>query len=154
MALFRMPLNPGSLVVSFNCISHRQIDSFVSRSQSCGPGRVTFNKASILFWHASLSACCLPWPVLRYQHPGHPSLRPHFSKSDPRKYVLATLFSQNFSWRSGHHLSGSLHSNLNVERIVTAIWGPGTARISSILPASHLSDSGILPDVRRPGLAR
>ena len=39
------PWVPGR--VSFNCISQRTIDSFVSRSQSCGPGRVAFQQTFI-----------------------------------------------------------------------------------------------------------
>ena len=73
------------------------------------------------------------------------------AKVGPRYLV----FHQHFSWVSGHHLSGSLHSNLDVERTVTPIWGPTEWLASpSILSASHLSDSGLSPDVRRPCLDR
>ena len=74
--------------VSFNCTSQRAI--VASRAD---PHESPPNKASILLRHASLWVCYRPWPVLRYPHPGQPSLRPHCSKSALRRKVLATLFS-------------------------------------------------------------
>ena len=67
------------------------------------------------------------------------------AKVGPRNFV----FQQHFSWVSGHHLSGSLNSNLDVERIVTAILRPGSdphLEYAVSVPPLRL---GYSPDVRR-----
>ena len=136
-----MPGETGSLAAC--CVSQCAIDSFVSRSQSCRPRRVTHQQAfnpppacfaaSLL---ASLAISQIPTPATNLAET--PPLKVCPAKVGPRYLV----FHQHLSWVSGYHLRGSLHSDLNVERIVTAIRG--TARIPSILSGSHLSDSGIL----------
>ena len=84
------------------------------------------------------------WPVRRYQHPRQPSLRPHRSKSAVKVGPRHFVFHQHFFWVSGHHLSGSHHSNLDVERTVTAIWGPWNrshSEYSVRVPSLRLKDS-------------
>ena len=73
-----------------------------------------FNRASVLLRHASLWVCCLPSPVLKYQHPGHPSLRPQWSKSALRKYVLAP--------RVVLSLPSGDHGNARIPRVRSAIF--------------------------------
>ena len=107
--------------VSFNCISQCTTDSFVSRSQACGPRRVAFQQA----FH-SPPTCAVSILSLTTSQVLAP--RATFtetpSKSALRRLVLVTSFlHQHFSRVSGHH-RGSVHSNLNVERTVTAIWRP------------------------------
>ena len=113
-------------------------------------GRVSFNcigQCTTFFWSAAAiradpdeSPLNRPCPVLKYRHPGHPSLRPHRSKSDLRRLCPPSKLRQG----RRHYLSGSLCSDFGVERSVTAVWRPGIARIPSIRSASHLSDLGIL----------
>ena len=52
--------------------------------------------------------------------------------------------SQLRAWGTKHHLRGSLHPDLNVERDVPAVQRKRDRSIPSIRSASHLSDSGIL----------
>ena len=120
LALHSMPLTPGSLAA---CLS----------TADAAPTESPFNKPSILFRHASLCAC-LSWPVPRYRQPGRRSLLCERGSSllcSPSALLLGL----------GHNFSGSLHSNLDVERIVTAIWGPesGTSQ------HNILASGGTLP---------
>ena len=109
LALFSMPLTPGSLAACLSTASAgaRLILSSAAAHRAA-PIESPFNRPSIFFGHAALCACCLPWPVLRYRHPGQPSLRPHCSKSALRRWVLATLFSINTSPGSRGTISDGL----------------------------------------------
>ena len=77
------------------------------------PAELPFNRPSILFRHASLRACGLPWPFLRYRHPRRPSLR------------LAARSLPCEGWSSLPCFPSTLLLGL-----------------ASVLPASHFSDSG------------
>ena len=91
-SVFLSLLDPWSRVVQL----HQQctIDSFVSRSQSCGPSRVTFQQAFNSPPTFAVSCASPACPVLKYRHPGQPSLIPQsFEVWSLRMYVLATLFS-------------------------------------------------------------
>ena len=107
--------------VSFNCIGQRTIDSFIGRSQSCGPTGSPFRKPSILLRHASLCACCRPWPVLRYLQPGQPSLRPHCSKSALRRLVLPLCSPSAPLLSILSHLSDSRILLMFAERVLIAV---------------------------------
>ena len=116
---------PGRM--SLDCISQCPIDSLIGILSSVAASRVDsagspLSRPSILLRHASLWACCRPWQVLRCRHPGQPSLRPHCSKSALRRYVLTTLFSISTSPGRRGTISGPLHSVLDVECVVAAIW--------------------------------
>ena len=86
LALFSMPLTPGSFAacLSTASASARLILSSAAASRAA-PTESPFDRPSILFRPASLCACSLPWPVLRYRHPGQSSLRPHWPKSALRR---------------------------------------------------------------------
>ena len=127
-----MPLIPGSLVA---CRSTASASArLIRRSQSHGSN--------------SPPTCCRPSP--RAPQPKTPytdttlievcsaKVRPRyfFSPSEPR---LGTR----------HHLSGSLHSDLNVERVVTAVrrpWNGSYSEYSVRIPSVLLRNP---PDVRR-----
>ena len=121
-----MPLTPASLVaLSFNCIGQRTIDSFVGHSQSFGPDWIALQQVfnpPPAFFTASLSS-----PLTSSQVSASkttltetPLLEVCSAKVGPRCFVLH----QHFARGLGHHLCGSLHSDLNVDRIVTAIRRP------------------------------
>ena len=62
------------------------------------------------------------------------------AKVRPRYFALH----QHFTWVSGHHLYGSLRSDLNVERVVTAVWGSGDCSHSEYsigVPSFRLTNS-------------
>ena len=141
--------------VPLDCVSQSAIDSFVSRSQSCGSSRVAPQQAfdplpacfavSLL---SSLFSTQIPAPGTTLAET--PLLEVCPAMVGPRYLV----FHQHFSWVSGHHLRGSLHSDLDVERIVTAIGGPKSGshpEYSASVPSLRLGHS---PDVRRPCLDR
>ena len=120
------------------------------------PTESLFDRPSILFQHASL--CSLLSPLASSQisrQPGTtfaetPLLEVCPAKVGPRYFVLH----QHLSLVSEHHLSGSIQSNLDVERIVTAIWVPKSGshlEYSASVPSLRLRDS---PDVRRACLDR
>ena len=129
-----------------NCISQCTVDSFVSRSQSCGSRRVAFKQAfnspptcfavSLL---SPLTSSQVPAPSTTFTDT--PLFEVHSANIGPCYFVLHRHLS-----RGARHISSGLplHSDLHIECIVTAIRRPGTARIPSVLSASHLSDSGIL----------
>ena len=134
--------------VSFNCIRQCTIDSFISQRP------IQRIQASRLSTRLSiLPATCFALSLLsslssssRYWHPRHPSLTPQCSKSDSAKVGSRYfVFHQHLSWGLGHHLSGSLRSDLNDERVVTAVWrttGPLAFRVFDprhISPTQELS---------------
>ena len=141
-----MPLIPGSLAA---CTGQCTIDSFVSRSQSCGPGRLAFQQAfnppPACFAVTLLSPLTSSQvPAFRTTFTETPLSEVCSAKVGPRYFVLH----QHVSRGPGHHLCGSLHSDLNVKCIVTAIRGPwdtshsaNSVRVSSL----RLGDSS---DVR------
>ena len=135
--------------VPLDCVSQCAIDSFVSRSQSCRPRRVTLQQAfnpppacfavSLL---ASLASSQIPTPGTTLAET--PPLEVCPAKVGPRYLV----FHQHLSWVSGYHLRGSLHSDLNVECIATAIREPRNSSYSKYsvrVPSLRLGDSS---DVR------
>ena len=99
---------------------------------------------SILSRHASLCACCLPWPVLRYRQPGQPSLRPHCSKSAQGRSSLL-CFSTSTSPGSRGTISAGLSIPTWMSNALSLPSGnQGVDRTWRMLSASHLSDSGTL----------
>ena len=139
-----MPLTPGSSAACLSTASSQcTIDSFVSRSQSCRSSRVTsehgFNPPPTCLALSLLSLLASSQiPAPRTTLAETPLLEVCPAKVGPRYLV----FHQHFSWVSGHHLSGSLHSHLSVECTVAAIWGPG---YSVRVPFLRLRNS---PDAR------
>ena len=107
----------------FNCIGQRTIDSFVGRSQSCGPDRIALQSAFSppppacfavrLLSHLASSQVS----ASRATFTGTPLFEVCSAKVGPCHLVLH----QHLSRVSGYHLRGSLHSDLNVECIVTTI---------------------------------
>ena len=124
-----MPRIPGSLVAcrSTASASARVILSSAAANRA-DPDESPFNRASYSFLrHASLWVCCRPCPGPQVPAPKTPFTEtPHRSKSSLRRYVLATSLYIKTSprGRSGTIFSGSLHSDLNVGRVATAVWGP------------------------------
>ena len=109
-----------------NCVSQCTIDSFVRRSQSCGPRRVAFQQAfnppptcfAVSFFLASpqVSASKTTLTETNLLEVCPAKVRPHYF-----------VFHQHFSWRPGHHLSESLHSNFGCRthchcHLVTKEW--------------------------------
>ena len=140
-----MPRIPGSFTAcrSTASASARLILSSAPASRAA-PIESPFDSPSILLRHASLCACS-PLAISQIPAPGTTLAETSLlevcsAKVGPRHTVLH----QHFSWVSGHHLSGSLQSNLDVGRKVTAIWGPEWLAFREFCPASHLSDSAIL----------
>ena len=152
-----MPLTPGSLAACLSTASAcaRLILSSAAANRAA-PVESPFNKPSILFRHASLCACLLS-PVASSQipAPGKTFAETPLLEVCPAKVGLRHfVFHQQIPWVSGHHLCGSLHSSLDVERIVTAIWGPRSGpqmEYAVSVPSLRLRYS---PDVRRPWLDR
>ena len=111
--------------MTFNCIGQCTTHSFISRNQSCGPRRValqqsfndppTCSAVSLLSSLSSSQASASKTPFTET-----PLVEVCSAKVRPRYFALH----QNFAWGTWHHLSGSLLSDLNVERGVTAIWRP------------------------------
>ena len=128
-----------------HCVPGARLILSSAAASRAAPIESPFNRPSILFRHASLCAGCLPWPVLRHRHPGQPSLRPPCSKSALRRRVLATVFPISTSPGSRGTISAGLCIPTSMSNALSLPSGDhGVARISSILPASHISDSGTL----------
>ena len=121
--------------MSFNCTGQCTIDSFVRAD----PDESPFNKASILLRHASLwDWCCHYGTGTPFTE--SPLIEICSAKVRPRYFALH----QHFTWVSGHHLYGSLRSDLNVERVVTAVWGSGDCSHSEYsigVPSFRLTNS-------------
>ena len=135
---------PHSRVLScvpLDCVSQCTIDSVVSRSQSCGSHRVVLR-------------CELAVAPGQFTGTGTRD-NPHWDPIVRRLLCeggssLPCFPSALLQW-SG---APPLHSDLGVERIVTAIWGPGSGshlEYSTSVPPPRLGHS---PDVRRPCLDR
>ena len=113
LVLFSMPLIPR-----FNCIGQCTIDSFVSRSQSCGPGRAVFqrcfNSPPTCFAVSLLSSLSSPQvlaPRTPFAEP--PLIEVSSAKVRPRDFVL-----------QDEALSRRVCPfQPNVQRVVTAVWG-------------------------------
>ena len=111
--------------VPLNCVSQCTIPSFAGRSQSCGPNLIALQQAlnsppacfavSLL---SLLTSCQVPAPRTTFTET--PLFEVCSAKVGSRHFGLH----QHVSRGPGHDLRGSLHSDLNVERIVTAIRGP------------------------------
>ena len=74
-----------------------------------------------------------------------PLIKVRSAKVRPRYFVRQ----QHDAWGTRHHLRGPLHSDLNVERVVTAIWRPrncSKSECSIRIPSFRLRNS---PDVLR-----
>ena len=139
---FQYTLTPGSLArsLSTGSASARLILSSAAASRA-DPARVALQQAfdplpacfavSLL---SSLASSQIPAPMTTLAET--PLLEVCPAKVGPRYLV----FHQHLSWVLEHHPSESLHSNLDVERIVTAIWGPGSG--------SHLEYSASVPSLR------
>ena len=156
LALFSMP--PHSRVLScvpLHSVTQCTIDSFVSGSWTCGSSRVALQQAfdplPACFAVGLLSSLASSQiPALGTTLAETPLLEVYPAKIGPRNLV----FHQHFSWVSGHHLSGLSIPTWMSNALSLPSGDQGVARISSILPASHLSDSGHSPDVRRLCLDR
>ena len=129
------------------CARHRQFDQ---HSSSCWTVEVRpshidqCHNLSSTFTHGDLRQHCFQ-PVLRFRHPGQPSLKRSLL-CEGRSSLLCSP--QHFSTEARHHLHGPLHSDLNVECIVTAIWRPRESSHSEYsvrVPSLRLKSS---PDVR------
>ena len=129
--------------VWLNCVSQCTIDPLVGRSQSRGPGRIPFQQA-FNPPPACFTVTLLPSLASPQVSASRTTLTetPLFEFCSAKVGLCHVVLHQHVSRGPGHHLCGSLHSDLNVKCIVTVIRV--TARIRSILSASHLSDSGIL----------
>ena len=139
-----MPLTPGSLAacLSTASASARSILSSAAASRA-DPAESPFNRPSISSGKLRCKFVVFPGQFSDTGTRTTIAETPLIDDCPPKVRPRYLVFHQHLSWVSGHH-QRSLHSNLDVERIVTAIWDWGVARISSILPASHLSDSGTL----------
>ena len=125
----------------FNCVGQRTIDSFVGRSQSCGPNWIALQQA---FSPPPTFAVSLLSPLASSQVSASratftetPLFEVCSAKVGPCHFVLH----QHLSWVSGYHLRGSLHSDLNVECIVTAIrrpWNSSYSKHSVRVPSLRL----------------
>ena len=140
-----MPLTPGSFVAcrSTASASARFILSSAAPS-GAAPRRVTFQQAFAFF--SDMLRCELavaPDQFSGTRHPGQPPLRPHRLKSALRRVgPRYSVFHQHFSRGARYHLRGPLHSDLNVECIVTAIqrpWNGSHSEYSVRVPSLRLS---------------
>ena len=129
-----------------DCVSQCAIDSIVSRSQSCGSSRVALQQAINPLLACSTVRLLSPGQFSNVGTRDTPLLEVCPTTVSPRYLV----FHKHFSWVSAHHLSGSLHSNLDVERIVTAIWGPRSGPHLEYAVSAQSLRLGHSPDVRRP----
>ena len=111
--------------MQLNCIDQRTVDPFVGRSQSFGPNWIAlqqaFNPPSACFAVGLLSSLAssqvsASWAAFTE----NPLFEVCSAMVGPCHFVLQ----QHLSWVSGYHLRGSLHSDLNVECIVTATRRP------------------------------
>ena len=126
--------------VWLNCVSQCTIDPLVGRSQSRGPGRIPFQQAfnppPACFAVTLLPSLASPQvSASRTTLTETPLFEVCSAKVGPCHFVLH----QHLSRGPGHHLCGSLHSDLNVKCIVTVIRGRLVFQVSCQRP-----DSGIL----------
>ena len=140
-ALFSVPLIHGSLVAcrSTASASARLILS-ISRSQSCRPRRVAFQREFAVV-------------LVQFSDTGFtetPLTEVCSAKVRPRYLV----FHQHFSKGARHHPRGPLHSDMNVKRTVTAIWGPRDCSHSEHSMRNRSFRPRNSPDVRRTCLDR
>ena len=123
--------------VSFDCIGLCTIDSLISRSLSCGPRRVAFQHV-VLVQFSGTGIQNTP-----SQRPADRSLRYVLLLCSPSKLLRVTR----------HHLSGSLHSDLNVQRVVTAIRRPWNGSYSKPWNGSYSKYSVRVPSFRLQGIS-
>ena len=117
--------------MSFNCFLQCTINSFISRSQSCGSNRVAsqqgFDPRPTCFAVSLLSTlACSQVSASRTTSTETPLFEVCSAKVGPRYCVLH----QHFSRGAKHRLRGPLHSDLNVECSATAIRSPRNCSFS------------------------
>ena len=128
--------------VSLNCV-----DPLVGRSQPCRPDQIAllqaFNPPPACFAVSLLPSLASPQAFATRATFGETSsFEVRSAQLGPRHLAPH----QHLSWGPGHHLRGSLHSDLNVKCIVTAIWGPRNGSFSKYLvlvPSLRLRDSSV-----------
>ena len=129
---------PRSWILSrmpFNCISQCTIESFVSRSQSCGSRRVAFQHA--FNSPPTCFAVSLMSPLKNSKVP---------VKRATETTIVQSLLCEDRSSLlcSPSRERGTISAGFSIPALSLPSRDHGTFRIPSTLSASHLSDSGIL----------
>ena len=138
---------------SFNCVSQCAIDSFVSRSQSCGPRRAASQQG------CQSVAMSLLSPLASSQVPAPRTdlaETPSFEVRSAKVVARYLVFRQHVS-RGRRGTISARASPFQLECRMRCHCSPGTTEqlaIPSIRSACHLSDSRIFHDVRCACLVR